>query len=109
MQVNGHVKDVAKGTPYVLATLVSVIWLLIQGGFVESQAAVADPVRLANAFAVLEARDMEGIPMAYWPRRWGGVMSSSNEHLRDISEILKDILDAEEQQIQCLRRMEGMH
>ena len=109
MQVNGHVKDVAKGTPYVLATLVSIIWLLMQGGLIDSRVAVADPIRLANAFSVLEARDQEGIPMAYWPRRWGGVMSSSNSHLRAISEILKDILEAEKQQVECLRRMEGQH
>jgi hypothetical protein len=108
--MNGHLRDWAKGTPYVLATLVSIIWLLMQGGVVQSRAPAADPIRLANAFAVLEARDMEGIPMAYWPRRWGGVMSSSNDHLRDIAEILKDILAVEKEQAECLGRiMSGRH
>ena len=107
--MNGHVKDVAKGTPYVLATLVSIIWLLMQGGLIDSRVALADPIRVSNAIAVLEARDMEGIPMAHWPRRWGRVMTSSDSHLRDIAEILKDILETEKQQVQCLRRMEGLH
>ncbi len=100
MEINGHVKDAVRGTPYVVVTLCSLIWLMIEGGVIKSQPdRRADPVRVARAFDVLESVDDEGIPMVYWPRRWGSVMSQTNTVLREIAEVNR-------QQLECLHRIE---
>ncbi len=113
MQLNGHVKGAAKGTPYVVVTVWALLELLVMGGFVQSrQAAELDP-RVARALEMVEdgheiltARDDEGIPQTWWPRRHGPVMQETLDNQKETVSLLK-------QQVEILRRIEhngrGVH
>ena len=107
MNINGHVKDAAKGTPYVVVTLCSFIWLLIQGGVIQSR--VPEPeisARLEAIFRTLEAVDVEKIPMTWWPRRHGPVMADTLTAQKETNILLGQLLEMEKKGLECLQRIE---